>query len=98
MTRRPPRSTLFPYTTLFRSVSFDEPLLTEFLGQLYPCESSVWIAFGKPKQILGLHRPFEQFGREKLVARTFAKSLSAKFTQHLQPSEHCFGVAFNYFE
>src|ERR1041385_9496049 len=24
MIRRPPRSTLFPYTTLFRSVSFDE--------------------------------------------------------------------------
>src|SRR5260221_2687786 len=26
MIRRPPRSTLFPYTTLFRSVSFDSDL------------------------------------------------------------------------
>src|SRR3712207_7010419 len=26
MIRRPPRSTLFPYTTLFRSVSSDEPV------------------------------------------------------------------------
>src|SRR5476651_2908178 len=26
MIRRPPRSTLFPYTTLFRSFLFDEPL------------------------------------------------------------------------
>src|SRR6266849_6462454 len=26
MIRRPPRSTLFPYTTLFRSQSFGEPL------------------------------------------------------------------------
>src|SRR5690554_7340738 len=26
MIRRPPRSTLFPYTTLFRSVPFDPPL------------------------------------------------------------------------
>src|SRR2546430_13742306 len=26
MIRRPPRSTLFPYTTLFRSRDFDEPL------------------------------------------------------------------------
>src|SRR3712207_7374179 len=26
MIRRPPRSTLFPYTTLFRSKSFEEPL------------------------------------------------------------------------
>src|SRR2546430_13486454 len=25
MIRRPPRSTLFPYTTLFRSVGFDSP-------------------------------------------------------------------------
>src|SRR3712207_7460630 len=25
MIRRPPRSTLFPYTTLFRSASFDQP-------------------------------------------------------------------------
>src|ERR1039458_844731 len=25
MTRRPPRSTLFPYTTLFRSIDFDSP-------------------------------------------------------------------------
>src|SRR2546422_2998629 len=27
MIRRPPRSTLFPYTTLFRSVAGDEPLV-----------------------------------------------------------------------
>src|SRR5256885_4050636 len=26
MIRRPPRSTLFPYTTLFRSVGLDDPL------------------------------------------------------------------------
>src|SRR2546422_6974219 len=31
MIRRPPRSTLFPYTTLFRSVLADAP---EFLGAL----------------------------------------------------------------
>src|SRR2546421_5992358 len=27
MIRRPPRSTLFPYTTLFRSVDFDVPMI-----------------------------------------------------------------------
>src|SRR5438552_9642043 len=27
MTRRPPRSTLFPYTTLFRSVTIPKPVL-----------------------------------------------------------------------
>src|SRR2546430_16119046 len=32
MIRRPPRSTLFPYTTLFRSLQIDEPtLVMEFL-------------------------------------------------------------------
>src|SRR5258705_7909950 len=29
MIRRPPRSTLFPYTTLFRSLHFDGPLLNQ---------------------------------------------------------------------
>src|SRR5207249_9064325 len=29
MIRRPPRSTLFPYTTLFRSDSFDRPVFVE---------------------------------------------------------------------
>src|SRR3712207_7773940 len=32
MIRRPPRSTLFPYTTLFRSTSGDEPQSQQRLG------------------------------------------------------------------
>src|SRR2546422_5560805 len=32
MIRRPPRSTLFPYTTLFRSVHVDLELVTEVLA------------------------------------------------------------------
>src|ERR1035441_1275240 len=32
MIRRPPRSTLFPYTTLFRSISIDVPVLLFTLG------------------------------------------------------------------
>src|SRR3712207_8365207 len=34
MIRRPPRSTLFPYTTLFRSVEVHEPLHDERLEEL----------------------------------------------------------------
>src|SRR5256885_10143862 len=34
MIRRPPRSTLFPYTTLFRSVSYGA--LSRQLGELFP--------------------------------------------------------------
>src|SRR3712207_8130655 len=36
MIRRPPRSTLFPYTTLFRSHSFLDALGCAFLAQTYP--------------------------------------------------------------
>src|SRR5256884_4384287 len=32
MIRRPPRSTLFPYTTLFRSIGVEEPLLKSIDG------------------------------------------------------------------
>src|SRR3712207_7974525 len=36
MIRRPPRSTLFPYTTLFRSLSRREEGLREHLAELLP--------------------------------------------------------------
>src|SRR2546428_13821056 len=57
MIRRPPRSTLFPYTTLFRSLGHaaDDPLTAREIGQLarfeieeddtlrvQPCMSPVW--------------------------------------------------------
>src|SRR3712207_8942447 len=36
MIRRPPRSTLFPYTTLFRSVDLPEDLQPEVVGERPP--------------------------------------------------------------
>src|SRR5258705_5529096 len=39
MIRRPPRSTLFPYTTLFRSLSWNKSLSTKLI---------VWLTFGTP--------------------------------------------------
>src|SRR5262245_62263596 len=36
MIRRPPRSTLFPYTTLFRSIEACESLLVRFEQCLFP--------------------------------------------------------------
>src|SRR3712207_6890249 len=38
MIRRPPRSTLFPYTTLFRSVAAPLPALEELAGHVYLAE------------------------------------------------------------
>src|SRR2546422_8440315 len=40
MIRRPPRSTLFPYTTLFRSPSVSQPLATA--ARPLPRRSSSW--------------------------------------------------------
>src|SRR3712207_4340168 len=37
MIRRPPRSTLFPYTTLFRSLNFASPERPESMGQFVGC-------------------------------------------------------------
>src|SRR3712207_8954211 len=51
MTRRPPRSTLFPYTTLFRSA----PAGHETLGQTI--DDAAGEAFDKGARLLGLGYP-----------------------------------------
>src|SRR3712207_7999476 len=45
MIRRPPRSTLFPYTTLFRSYSYEVPSLYVMLGAGTKQENPL---FGEP--------------------------------------------------
>src|SRR2546422_6887577 len=43
MIRRPPRSTLFPYTTLFRSIMTPRDLLEAITGELQPVtEAEAW--------------------------------------------------------
>src|SRR3712207_8892938 len=66
MIRRPPRSTLFPYTTLFRSVRLARAFAREVRGE------GVEAAFGEPVSLL---RPEARalgrgarFGRELRVA------------------------------
>src|SRR5436189_2953383 len=48
MLRRPPRSTLFPYTTLFRSVPFGRSLITSVGIR----ESAVWLHDGSGERAL----------------------------------------------
>src|SRR5256885_7047310 len=51
MIRRPPRSTLFPYTTLFRSDSSDE----ELLGKIgLRTASAIVISFSDPATAIGI--------------------------------------------
>src|SRR5258707_5704328 len=47
MIRRPPRSTLFPYTTLFRSTSLCSPPLEMPVDPLVPCFTSGITCTGK---------------------------------------------------
>src|SRR5258708_23614311 len=42
MIRRPPRSTLFPYTTLFRSIDVWLPRLGQALGGHNPVVQAIW--------------------------------------------------------
>src|SRR5689334_24565266 len=42
MIRRPPRSTLFPYTTLFRSGAWRVRCGDVFLGSIFRCPHSIW--------------------------------------------------------
>src|SRR2546429_943392 len=45
MIRRPPRSTLFPYTTLFRSVQHDRQLALEVISERH-CQARVAAVIG----------------------------------------------------
>src|SRR3712207_2441317 len=44
MIRRPPRSTLFPYTTLFRSYADRNELLTDLITDAYACIGEAIVA------------------------------------------------------
>src|SRR3712207_9534500 len=54
MIRRPPRSTLFPYTTLFRSQEFQSPLQ----------HSSLPVSTADPRLSLGISQPTRQTAYE----------------------------------
>src|SRR3712207_9264246 len=63
MIRRPPRSTLFPYTTLFRSLIESGLLQAINLSTLIATKASriVWAAQGRPVSEFSLRRAQEPF-------------------------------------
>src|SRR2546426_5274768 len=71
MIRRPPRSTLFPYTTLFRSPS----LVRAALGALTVAEASrIVYALARLVRATGIPRRLAGWGRIRLALGMLARS------------------------
>src|SRR3989442_15370255 len=67
MIRRPPRSTLFPYTTLFRSAKLADEESVEFAAEvpeymLNNSEVPVILMIGNTEESFNLARPFHELG------------------------------------
>src|SRR5256885_16816470 len=93
MIRRPPRSTLFPYTTLFRSLAREPDLINHLLrgpvrpdaiwGQAGPEVATFRILFGPPgKQ--GRVTLFPRFNTPVKLWRKIIKPRSEEHTSELQ--------------
>src|SRR5256885_11300211 len=78
MIRRPPRSTLFPYTTLFRSATASEP----------PSQKSFWTSTMISARMVGTLRRGDDGHRERRVAggelEALPRDRSEEHTSELQ--------------
>src|SRR3712207_8686404 len=76
MIRRPPRSTLFPYTTLFRSVNFDG--ITYAKGASVLKQLVAWV--GRDAFFTGLRRYFDRhaFGNTELRSEEHTSELQSR--------------------
>src|SRR3712207_8775903 len=84
MIRRPPRSTLFPYTTLFRSQHIHKALLINALLTIYP-----FIALFQPNDIHALSRSKGPFHLTKrLYPATDSCTRSEEHTSELQSRQY----------
>src|SRR3712207_7517865 len=77
MIRRPPRSTLFPYTTLFRSFTAGEPFLRELPEVL---ALAVLLAF--------VHELLRRDGRERLVESVAGAAAGVVVAASVRSEEH----------
>src|SRR3989442_5333444 len=78
MIRRPPRSTLFPYTTLFRSFPLPEMFIGDALERLPPGAGAPVIDAGDDISFLG----------EQLIPERSGSSRSEEHTSELQSRPH----------
>src|SRR5256885_11047363 len=82
MIRRPPRSTLFPYTTLFRSLGVGE-LEGLLAGQLDPVAARLELD-GAGQHELGLHQPRPHRHDGHVVVGELMGGRSEEHTSELQ--------------
>src|SRR3712207_9267501 len=69
MIRRPPRSTLFPYTTLFRSLGFDRQTLLD--AGIDSAGAFAAVSSGDNSNIISARVARETFGVQHVVARIY---------------------------
>src|SRR3712207_7700890 len=83
MIRRPPRSTLFPYTTLFRSFTYD-PGFTSTAS----CESKITYIDGDEGVLLYRGYPIEQLAEHGDFLETCYLLRSEEHTSELQSRQY----------
>src|SRR2546430_13433405 len=79
MIRRPPRSTLFPYTTLFRSIVAGFGRELRRFGELAECRALVSLADEQQSQrVMQVRRP----GQDRQTAAQNAFSVAVRSEEH----------------
>src|SRR5689334_24459049 len=79
MIRRPPRSTLFPYTTLFRSRLSSEPHIPRYQRVIETLSREI---------VSGKYAPGDKFPSEAALVQQFKTSRSEEHTSELQSQFH----------
>src|SRR6266436_5780644 len=82
MIRRPPRSTLFPYTTLFRSLLVSFPRIEFRAGDLHIPELGLWLDPDEPQ--LGPEKVFVSHAHSDHIAAHREVILSAPTAKLMQ--------------
>src|SRR5438552_10661177 len=93
MIRRPPRSTLFPYTTLFRSKAFFEAYFSNYIeGTTFEIEEAERIVFDRavpptrPKDARSEEHTSELQSPDHLVCRLLLEKKKRKRNSGTQPT------------
>src|SRR3989475_10989074 len=89
MIRRPPRSTLFPYTTLFRSTAIPMALISLFVLPVYVCRllklrlgTYLWDVHGYPLLLRSEEHTSELQSQSNLVCRLLLEKKKKKDKKH----------------